>query len=328
MTTMTMTRSLSLMVVYGSMMVGGFFTPYIVRRLGNVTAMVASAATYTIFVASFIYVITPWLIVASALNGFCGSVLWTAQGMVMAENTTDANKSQYFSLFLGIFSLMFLPGNLVSHYLLDDGGKRGDQVPGLGAHSGSHGNHTGFRAATTGTTPAQQADPLVDMAVGWDDSNSPLFVVLTLVGAVGVLTLLLFKPPDPRFGSPTEHDDRGPAAQARATFGLLFTPKLGCLVPLFVFIGVQMVMWASWFPRQMHSAQIGLVMPVTGAAAFLGGLTVGPLIDGFGVSAGVCVGCGAAIIGFACTWMGNGKLVQFCQAHAPLEEMPCKSYDG
>lgn len=77
--------TISLLILYFFFTVGGAVAPYIARRLGGTTALIAAAATYAIFVAAFIYLITPVLLVAAAMVGFGGSVLWTAHGMFMTQ---------------------------------------------------------------------------------------------------------------------------------------------------------------------------------------------------------------------------------------------------
>ena len=52
--------------------------------------------TYAIFVAAFVYQVTPVLLLASALNGLLGNVLWTAHGMMLTSITTDENKVRHF----------------------------------------------------------------------------------------------------------------------------------------------------------------------------------------------------------------------------------------
>jgi hypothetical protein len=74
------------------------------------------------------------------------------------------------------------------------------------------------------------------------------------------------------------------------------TKQFAVLIPFFAFTGFNVAMWASWFPRQMYPAKIGLVMPVFGAAEFIGGLTVGPALDKFGFTV-VGVFAGAMQVG-------------------------------
>ena len=42
-------------------------------------------------------------------------------------------------------------------------------------------------------------------------------------------------------------------------------------LPLFLFSGIEMTMWSSWFARQMYPAEIGLVMIPFGLAEFVAG---------------------------------------------------------
>jgi hypothetical protein len=77
--------TISLIVLYVFFTLGGVSAPYIARRLGGPTALIAAATTYALFVASFIYLVTPVLVVFAAVVGFGGSVLWTAHGVVMTQ---------------------------------------------------------------------------------------------------------------------------------------------------------------------------------------------------------------------------------------------------
>ena len=119
-----------------------------------------------------------------ALIGIGAAVLWTGQGTLMSQCTTDENKTQYFSIFWGIFNLCVIPGNVASHFILQSG-------------TSHHGNQTGNQ--TTTTTPAP--DPLKTMVTGWESPNSILFIVLTIAGAVGVLLFSLIVAPDSRYGT-------------------------------------------------------------------------------------------------------------------------------
>jgi hypothetical protein len=129
---------------------------------------------------------------ASVLIGVAGNVLWTAHGMMMAQITTEHNKSSYFSLFVGILALQLVPGSLASHYLLL---ANEDDVAGLDGSGFEDTNATGDQSAitTTGTTVTTTStiarDPLTHMAVGWHQQNSVLFIILT---AALVTTLSAF----------------------------------------------------------------------------------------------------------------------------------------
>ena len=59
----------------------------------------------------------------------------------------------------------------------------------------------------------------------------------------------------------------------------------------------------------MHEVQIGLVLPMWSASSVVGGFTVGPGIDRYGLLFGLVFGACCAVIAFVCTWYGNEKLV-------------------
>lgn len=223
--------------------------------------------------------------------------------------STDDNKGFYFSLFQGILSVQLIPGNLASYYLLNYNDDESDDT-----------------AGGTTTTTTEPPNPLENMAVGWSDQNSVLFVALAVCCSLGVLGLGCLRPPDPKMGTAIPVDDRTLRVQIRSTLAHVCTRRLAYLIPLFVFGGIQLVMWASWFPRQMHAKWIGLVMPVFGGAAFVGGFLIGPALDRYGFVFAIALAIVAAVGAFSCTWAGNRKLVAFCEQHAPTEAMPCESY--
>lgn len=59
----------------------------------------------------------------------------------------------------------------------------------------------------------------------------------------------------------------------------------------------------------MQEVQIGLVLPMWSASSVVGGFTVGPGIDRYGLLFGLVFGACCAVIAFVCTWYGNEKLV-------------------
>ena len=62
--------------------------------------------------------------------------------------------------------------------------------------------------------------------------------------------------------------DQGMACFCGSQIGSVF-----CVyrLPLFLFSGIEMTMWSSWFARQMYPAEIGLVMIPFGLAEFVAG---------------------------------------------------------
>eukprot|EP00039_Didymoeca_costata_P031551 m.35251 g.35251 ORF g.35251 m.35251 type:complete len:596 (-) comp8863_c0_seq1:474-2261(-) len=292
--------SISVGLIYVTFALGGFFAPAICRNIGPQTSMFIGGITYVFFVASLTYMITPVVLVASFFIGIGASILWTGQGMTISLNTTEQNKTTYNSLYWGIFNLCLVPGNLAAHFILK---------PGKSSNTTKH-------------------DPLHDMVTGWTFPDSVLFLALAVCGALGCAIFLLIRKPDPNFGTIPPVETRSAWTQIKATVALLGKPQMLCLLPIFTFNGVGMTMWSSWFPRQMTSTVIGLVMPCVGAAEFVGGLTMGRFVDAFGRSPGLALGASFYLGALALTYLGNQKLTNWCSEHHPKSPMPCEEFDS
>ena len=117
--------------------------------------------------------------------------------------------------------------------------------------------------------------------MGWSDENSFLFVVLSIVGGVGLLSFLLLRPVDYDAGSqpPPVDPSKTTLAEVRATFAMVFEKRVLLLIPMFMLCGTISVMWSSWFTRQMEKTVIGLVMPFFALAEILGGIAIGRISD-------------------------------------------------
>ena len=101
------------------------------------------------------------------------------------------------------------------------------------------------------------------MVIGWDDTKSPLFIFLAASGVLGTALFFCIKTPDSSQGSKVEPLDSRPVSeQIFATIRLMFKARMVCLLPLFLFSGIEMTMWSAWFTRQMYKTEIGLVMVV------------------------------------------------------------------
>ena len=282
----------------------GFFAPAFCRYLGTVQGLVFGGLTYCLFMASLIYMITPIVLLCSAIIGFGASVLWTSQGMMIAQCTNDSNKATYFAIFWGIFNLCVIPGCLVSHFLL--GKKKAGGVDGGSASGHDISNHTAH-------------DDGIKMVIGWNDPNSYLFVFLLFSGLVGIVVVSLLKltPPDAANGSKPEMETRPVPVQIRATIGLMLKPRMVAILPLFFFTGVQMTMWSSWFTRQMYADVVGLVMIGFGLSEFVGCFSIGPIGDKYGRTVLLSMGTSFWVVGAWLTWSGNTKVVAFCK------DVPC-----
>lgn len=63
---------------------------------------------------------------------------------------------------------------------------------------------------------------------------------------------------------------------------MVYAGRMLCLLPLFIFCGVEITMWSSWFSRQMYITEVGLVFAVLGATEFVSGFFMGAISDKFG----------------------------------------------
>ena len=184
-------------VLYCTFVGGGFVAPVIVRYLGPVRGLVFGACTYVLFVASFIYIVSPVVVALGALLGFGAAVLWCSQGMIITQNTNETNKTTYSSLFWGIFNLNLIPGLVTSHFLLHD--KQGfNGLVGSDSGSGSGG--------PSPPPPPWYSFPLVE----GETSYTGLMICLFIMGVVGIFLFLLIRPPDRSQGSPPEKPDPRP----------------------------------------------------------------------------------------------------------------------
>jgi len=216
----------------------------------------------------------------SAIIGWGASVLWTAQGVFITLCSTSSNIGFNSGLFWGLFQLSILPGNIASYFIL----KRGDDKP---------------------------APDHYETVVGWDDSNSPLFVVLGLCCVTGSLCFLLLRQPDPFDGTPMRDSTKHFMTLADAcrtvhnTFQLLFTPRMLLFSPMMFYTGLGMTFWAGWFPRQQDKHYIGLVMPLFGLAEGIGGPLLGKVSDKLGRTSVICFGFVMQLGALFVSWLAN-----------------------
>lgn len=281
--------SYSLTLIYAFFTAGGFIAPAVVSSLPSPKVGLAlGAAAYAIYVGSLVYLITPLVLVCSAIIGIGAAVLWCSQGVIMSLNTNETNDGQYNSLFWGIFNLCVLPGNIVGHFLL----------------------------AKKSSTPTPDTDPCAAAAgagatQGWNSTNSPLFFVLTVAAVVGIMFFFFIRKPDASDGGVAKIEKRPVMTQIKSTFAAMFLPRMLCMLPIFAYTGVGMSMWASWFTRQMYATEVGLVMIGFGLAEFIGGFMFGKIIDysrNLGLFLGTCFAAAAMIL----TVQGNNKVISMC----------------
>jgi hypothetical protein len=195
--------TISIAVLYAVFVSAGFVAPAIARGLGPKAGLVAGGLTYCLFMASLVYIVSPVVLLCSAIIGGGASVLWCSQGMMISQCTNESNKSTYFALFWGIFNLCVIPGNIVGHFLLQ--------------------KKAGADGSAAGPPPAPAHG--IPLVIGFSDPNSYLFIFLFFAGIAGIFVMLLLRKPDAAHGSKAEVEERPVKEQVVATFSLMLQPR-------------------------------------------------------------------------------------------------------
>lgn len=115
----------SLIFIYFSLLISNFFSGFVVSKFGVKKCLIFGSLFYSLFIFILVTKITLLVYLASALLGFGGAILWTAQGtfLVRASDSRYYGKSsgffntfQKFGSALGIIILSFLVVRLSYKY--------------------------------------------------------------------------------------------------------------------------------------------------------------------------------------------------------------------
>lgn len=125
----------SLGCLYGSVIISGTLTPFVMRFIGAKTAMIIAWIAHCAYTASNFYPTWGTLIPSSVFMGIVGAPLWTAQGLYITANgaayaeahreTTHAVLSRLNSFFFTCYESTQISGNLISSLVLN----RGEYAP-------------------------------------------------------------------------------------------------------------------------------------------------------------------------------------------------------
>ncbi|GMR34093.1 hypothetical protein PMAYCL1PPCAC_04288, partial [Pristionchus mayeri] len=117
-------------IIYGTFLFSNLIAPPLVAILRCRWSLVLGSATYTLLFANFLVLNTPFLYIASALEGFGSAILWTSVGHYLALNSNDKNVGRNSSIvwilhtsgliFGGIFLLVVF-GNSDDDSVIDAG---------------------------------------------------------------------------------------------------------------------------------------------------------------------------------------------------------------
>ncbi|KAF7659076.1 hypothetical protein LDENG_00003680 [Lucifuga dentata] len=106
----------SLAIIYGVFAASNLIAPSVVSLIGPQLSMFFSGLLYSGYIAMFIYPYTWTFYTASVLVGIGAAVLWTAQGNVLAINSTDSTIGRNSGIFWALLQLSLLFGNLYIYF--------------------------------------------------------------------------------------------------------------------------------------------------------------------------------------------------------------------
>lgn len=102
----------SMAIIYGVFSASNLLAPSLVTIIGPQLSMFFSGLLYSGYIAMFIYPYTWSFYTASVLVGIGAAVLWTAQGNVLAINSTDATIGRNSGIFWALLQFSLFFGNL------------------------------------------------------------------------------------------------------------------------------------------------------------------------------------------------------------------------
>ncbi|KAM9843407.1 UNC93-like protein MFSD11 [Aulostomus maculatus] len=102
----------SMAIIYGVFSASNLIAPSVVAIIGPQLSMFFSGLLYSGYIAMFIYPYTWSFYTASVLVGIGAAVLWTAQGNVLAINSTDSNIGRNSGIFWALLQFSLFFGNL------------------------------------------------------------------------------------------------------------------------------------------------------------------------------------------------------------------------
>uniref|UniRef100_A0A8C2WH33 Major facilitator superfamily domain containing 11 n=1 Tax=Cyclopterus lumpus TaxID=8103 RepID=A0A8C2WH33_CYCLU len=102
----------SMAIIYGVFSASNMIAPSVVTVIGPQLSMFFSGLLYSGYIAMFIYPYTWSFYTASVLVGVGAAVLWTAQGNVLAINSTDGTIGRNSGIFWALLQFSLFFGNL------------------------------------------------------------------------------------------------------------------------------------------------------------------------------------------------------------------------
>uniref|UniRef100_UPI003AABC491 UNC93-like protein MFSD11 isoform X2 n=1 Tax=Centroberyx gerrardi TaxID=166262 RepID=UPI003AABC491 len=106
----------SMSIIYGVFSASNLIAPSVVAVIGPQLSMFFSGLLYSGYIAMFIYPYTWSFYTASVFVGIGAAVLWTAQGNVLAINSTDSTIGRNSGIFWALLQFSLFFGNLYIYF--------------------------------------------------------------------------------------------------------------------------------------------------------------------------------------------------------------------
>ena len=208
------------------------------------------------------------LYVAAIITGFGASVLWTAQGVYLQQNSNDTNMGRHSGVFWSIFQLNSIVGNLIAQFVLNS--NDGD---GCGDGSLVDNILIGFFAALT----------LVSVISFFFLRKSPV-EKKSVSASINIV--------EEEWGAPVKKK-----LDILSVFKLLADLRILHIVPMMIYIGITVPVYFGFITSRIGSGWSGYMMTIFGIFDTLGSVLAGQLSDKFGRLPVVIFGAVSSIIG-------------------------------
>lgn len=106
----------SMSIIYGVFSASNLIAPSVVAVIGPQLSMFFSGLLYSGYIAMFIHPYTWSFYTASVVVGIAAAVLWTAQGNVLAINSSDATIGRNSGIFWALLQFSLFFGNLYIYF--------------------------------------------------------------------------------------------------------------------------------------------------------------------------------------------------------------------
>ncbi|KAL5016512.1 hypothetical protein ScPMuIL_006101 [Solemya velum] len=264
----------SLGCLYGSIILSGILTPFVMRFIGAKTAMICAWVAHCIYTASNFYPTWGTLVPASVLLGILAAPLWTAQGLYITANsiayaeihheTTHAVLSRTNAFFFTCYESTQITGNLISSLVL---------------HRSDYATNTTDSVKICG---ADDCPMSANVTVIQEPETHIVFTLLGIFLVFDVLGLIITAVLLPPLKNKDALESKDVKKSLQSCFSALGDWKLVLLIPFFVMQTMDQAIFLTEYTKAFVSCSLGIqmvgfVMAVFGASTVVTALPMGYL---------------------------------------------------